>query len=129
MVRHTIAWPRLNSPSMPRSETKISAGIWQGTDQRGERVRDRAEAGGLHQHRRAQAAHPGAGDDADRLLLARARERGEVVVGMQRLDQWREHPVGHVGDELDLIGFERLQHDLVPRRRGRWDHGERLLNA
>ena len=31
MVLHTMAWPRLNSPSVPRSDTKISAGIWHGT--------------------------------------------------------------------------------------------------
>ena len=31
MVLHTMAWPRLNSPSVPRSDTKISAGIWLGT--------------------------------------------------------------------------------------------------
>src|SRR6185312_7672593 len=30
IVRQTIAWPRLNSPSVPRSETKISAGICDG---------------------------------------------------------------------------------------------------
>src|SRR5664279_2673057 len=31
MVLHTMACPRLNSPSVPRSETKSSAGIWHGT--------------------------------------------------------------------------------------------------
>src|SRR6185312_4640691 len=31
MVLHTMACPRLNSPSVPRSETKISAGICDGT--------------------------------------------------------------------------------------------------
>src|SRR6185312_3986065 len=30
MVRQTSAWPRLNSPSVPRSDTKMSAGIWYG---------------------------------------------------------------------------------------------------
>ena len=31
MVLQTIACPRLNSPSVPRSETKMSAGICDGT--------------------------------------------------------------------------------------------------
>src|SRR6185437_3604406 len=31
MVLHTMAWPRLNSPSVPRSDTKMSAGICDGT--------------------------------------------------------------------------------------------------
>ena len=45
--------------------------------QRGERVGDGGEARGLHQHGAAHAAHPGAGDDADRLFLARAGKGGE----------------------------------------------------
>ena len=69
---------------------------------------------GLHQHRAAQAAHPGAGDDADRLLLARRGKGREEIVRVQRLDQRREYPVGHIDDQLDVIGLERRQHDLVP---------------
>ena len=72
MVRFTIAWPRLNSPITPRSEIIISTGIWNAHRQRGEHVRERGEAGGLHQHDAAHARHPGAGHDADRLLLAGA---------------------------------------------------------
>ena len=32
MVRATSDWPMLNSPSVPRSDTIISTGIWNGTD-------------------------------------------------------------------------------------------------
>ena len=31
MVRQTIAWPGLNSPSVPRSLTTITTGTWQAT--------------------------------------------------------------------------------------------------
>ena len=31
IVRHTIACPMLNSPSVPRSEISITSGIWYGT--------------------------------------------------------------------------------------------------
>ncbi len=31
MVRQTIAWPGLNSPSVPRSDTTITSGTWQAT--------------------------------------------------------------------------------------------------
>ena len=74
MVRHTSACPRLNSPSVPRSDTNSSTGIWYGTTSEASAFGERGEAAGLHQHRAAHAAHPGAGDDADRFLLAR---RGE----------------------------------------------------
>ena len=74
MVLRTMAWPRLNSPSVPRSDTNISAGIWHGTTSEASTFGDGGEARGLHQHGAAHAAHPGAGDDADRLLLARGGE-------------------------------------------------------
>ena len=125
MVLHTMAWPRLNSPSVPRSDTKISAGIWLGTTSEASAFGMVAKPRGLHQHRAAHAAHPGAGDDADRLLLARAGEGGEEGVLVQRLDQRREYPVGDVGDQPDVVALERRQHDLVPgyagqRVRPRW---------
>ena len=103
MVLHTMAWPRLNSPSVPRSDTKISAGIWLGTTSEASAFGMVPKPRGLHQHRAAHAAHPGAGDDAERFLLARAGEGGEEIVGVQRLDQRREHAVGHIGDELDVV--------------------------
>ena len=87
--------------------------------QRGEHVGDGGEAGGLHQHDAAHAAHPGAGDDADRLLLARAWRSGEERVGVQRRDQRRQHAVGHIDREPDVIGLEARDHGLVPGRYAR----------
>ena len=82
MVRHTIACPMLNSPSVPRSEITIIGGIW---------IRHASEASALASVAKPlvcisttprMPAHPGAGDDADRLLLARGVDRGEVLVGV-----------------------------------------------
>ena len=92
IVRQTIAWPRLNSPSVPRSETIISSGIWHGTTSEASDVGERRKAARLHQHGAAQARHPGAGDDADRLLLARRREGGEEAVLVHALDQAASAP-------------------------------------
>ena len=74
-----------------------------------QRIRDDAEAAGLHQHAAAQARHPGAGDDADRLVLAGGDQRGEILVVDRALDQRGQHVVGHIGDELDLVVLEHLE--------------------
>ena len=37
---------------------------------------------------------------------------------MEVLDEWREHLVGHIRDEPDVIALQGPLHDLVPRRRG-----------
>src|SRR5450755_499549 len=87
--------------------------------QRGERIRNGAEAAGLHQHGAAQPAHPGAGHDADGFFLARRGENGEKRIIVQRLDQRREHFVRDISDELDVVALEGCKHDLVPGRRSR----------
>ena len=127
MVLHTMAWPRLNSPSVPRSDTKISAGIWLGTTSEASAFGMVAKPEVCISTARAHAAHPGAGDDADRLLFACARERGEESVGVQRLDQRREYFVGDVDDQPDVVAFQRCQYDVVPGCRSclRVGHGAR----
>src|SRR5665811_595456 len=67
----------------------------------------------------AQPAHPGAGHDADGFFLARRGESGEKRIAVQRLDQRREHLVGDISDEFDVVALEGRKHDLVPGRRSR----------
>jgi len=54
------------------------------------------------------------GYDADGFFLTCGSKRREKLVGMKRRDQRREHPVGHVNDELDVIYLESRENDLVP---------------
>src|SRR5262249_931634 len=82
--------------------------------ERGECIWDRTETAGLHQDRATQAAHPGAGYNADGFFLSCGGKRREKLVGVKRLDKRSEHPVGHVNDEFDVIRFERRENDLVP---------------
>jgi hypothetical protein len=70
--------------------------------------------GSLHQDGAAQSPHPRAGNDPHRLFFARGREGGEERVGVDFLDQRRQHAVGNVGHEPDVVALERLQHHLVP---------------
>jgi hypothetical protein len=80
---------------VPHSETIVRSGIWQA---RASAFCKGSEAGGLHHHDAAHPAQPGAGDDADRLLLARGREGREERIGLDRGDQRHEHAIGHRGD-------------------------------
>jgi len=54
-----------------------------GEGQRGQHVCQRRKAAGLHQHGAAHAAHPRAGDDADRFLFARGRKCREERIGVE----------------------------------------------
>ena len=51
-------------------------------------------------------------------IASSSRVRGEggeeVWIGVQRLDQRREHLVGDVDDQPDVVAFQRRQHDVVP---------------
>ena len=114
MVRQTSAWPILNSPSVPRSETSMSSGIWNGTASEASTLASVAKPEVCISTMPRTSAHPGAGDDADGLFLARGGKGGEEGVGVQVLDQRRQHAVRHVGDQADIVPLQGLQDDAVP---------------
>ncbi len=115
MVRATMAWPMLNSPSVPRSETIISTGIWNGTG------RDASTFGKVAKPLVCISTMPrmppiqAPETMPDGLFLARGGEGGEERIGVDRLDQRAQHVVGHVGDQAHIVRFQRIAHDLVPR--------------
>src|SRR5260370_689717 len=117
---HGAAYQRLTEIEFAeRAALRYEHDSWNlvGHDERRQYVWYRAESRGLHQHSPAPSAHPGAGHDAERLLLARGRKRKEVGVGVQVLDERGKHFVRHVGYKLHLVALEGLLHDLVPRPR------------
>ena len=67
-------------------------------EQRRQRVRRDRKARCLHHDDAPHSGHPGAGDHADRLVLARRVDRDEIVVGGDALEQRRQHVVGDIGD-------------------------------
>src|ERR1700733_10234107 len=85
-----------------------------GQGQRGQHVCECRKAAGLHQHGAAHAAHPGARDDADRLLFAGGRKCRKERVGVKFPDQRRQHAVGNIRHQADVVTLERFQHHLVP---------------
>src|SRR5665213_2602769 len=103
MVLHTMAWPRLNSPSVPRSDTKISAGICDGTT-------SEASAFGMVPKPEVCISTAPRKPPIQAPVTMPTASSSRV----QRLDQRREHSVRHVSDELDVIALERGLHDLVP---------------
>jgi len=46
---------------------------------------------------------------------SRGREGEKILVGVEVLDQRREHLVRHIGDELHVVTLEGGLHDVVPR--------------
>src|ERR1700752_4664944 len=118
MVRHTSDWPRLNSPSVPRSETNMISGICEGTT---------SEASTL-----ASVAKPEvcisiaprmppiqAPETMPTAPSSRAGGKDiEERIGVQVLDQRRQHPIRHTGHQSYVVALERVQHDLLPAQRG-----------
>jgi len=77
-THHRLAEIELTERAALRDEHQEGDLIGHG--ERGERVRQGGKAARLHQKRATHAAHPGAGKDAERLLLAGGGEGGEVIV-------------------------------------------------
>src|SRR6185437_5412094 len=82
--------------------------------QRGDRVRQSGKTAGLHQHNAAPPAKPGAGGDAERLLLSRAGEGGEERIGLHAIDQGAQHVIRHIGHQIDLMPLQDSPDDVVP---------------
>ena len=49
-------------------------------------------------------------------FFPRGGERREERIGVDVLDQRRQHPVGNVGHKPDVVALEGLQHHAVPGR-------------
>ncbi len=86
-------------------------------DQRRQRIGDEREAARLHHHHAAQPAHIGAGQGAQRLVLPGRTHRHEIIVGRGAADQRREHIVGNIADQPDVVFLQDAKKGVRPGHR------------
>jgi hypothetical protein len=49
-----------------------------------------------------------------RLVLAGGADRQEIIVGGDALDERREHVVGHIADEADVVVLQYAEEGIGP---------------